>query len=272
MLVKYYVFQLQTKLDRYNAKSTTTGCAFFVFWLLQIRTCTMKYYVFLCISLLSFFGFSQEETAINDLDQNYREDQFYFAVTYNLLANKPESVSQQGFSSGFHFGFIRDMPFNKGRNWSVGLGLGLSINSYNQNLRVSKDTGKDYTFTVIDDSETDFTRNRYFTYLAEVPLELRWRNSNATSYKFWRIYSGVKFGYVFVNRTKYVGDPESISLNNVNSFENIQYGLTLGAGYNTWNFHLYYGLNGIFDETAKLEDGSSIDMKTLKIGLIFYIL
>jgi len=232
----------------------------------------MKYYVLFFISILSLFGHSQDDQTVNNVDENYREDQFYVAITYNLLANKPNKVSQQGFSSGFHLGFIRDMPFNQNRNWAVGLGLGLSVNSYNQNLRVSNDANSTFNYTVIDDSETAFTKNKYFTYLVELPLELRWRNSNAISYKFWRIYTGVKLGYVFANRTNYVGDPESVSFNNVNSFENIQYGLTLGAGYNTWNFHLYYALNGILDSTAKLENGSSIDMKAIKIGLIFYIL
>ena len=232
----------------------------------------MKQYLIIFIGMLSVVGYSQDDNVANGIDENYREDQFYIAVTYNLLTSKPRSVSQQGFSSGFHLGFIRDMPFNKERTWAVGLGLGLSVNSYNQNLRVSNDAIKNFIYTVIDDSDTPFTKNKYFTYLVEAPLELRWRSSNAKSYKFWRIYSGIKLGYVFANKTNYVGEPQSISLNNVNSFENIQYGLTLGAGYNTWNFHLYYSLNGIFDSTAKLEDGTSIDMKTVKIGLIFYIL
>jgi len=51
----------------------------------------------------------------------------------------------------------------------------------------------------------------------------------------------------------------------------VQYGLTLSAGYGTWNFHVYYGLNSIFDNNIQFE-GESMDMKSLKIGLMFYIL
>ena len=47
-----------------------------------------------------------------ELDSLYREDQFYIGVTYNLLGNLPSEVSQNGFSSGFHLGFIRDMPIS----------------------------------------------------------------------------------------------------------------------------------------------------------------
>lgn len=237
----------------------------------------MKQILLFFILGCGFLGFSQEELIQEPksesklVDEHYREDQFYLAVTYNLLTNKPNSVSQQGFSSGFHFGFVRDMPFNTSRTWSFGLGFGLSANAYNQNLRVSKDANT-INFGVINDTETSFTKNKYFTYLVEVPLELRWRNSTPTSYKFWRVYSGFKIGYVFANQTKYVGEPSSINLSAVDNFNKLQYGLSLGAGYNTWNFHLYYGLNSLFNKDSKLSDGSKISMKAVKIGLIFYIL
>ena len=65
-----------------------------------------------------------------ELYKNYREDQFYFSITYNILNNTSDGITQVGFSPGFHLGFIRDMPINKRRNVAVGVGLGLSINSY----------------------------------------------------------------------------------------------------------------------------------------------
>ena len=72
----------------------------------------MKYLYFLFVNL----GFSAilfgQNAALDTIsvDDKYREDQFYVAITYNLLGNKPNDVSQNGFSSGFHIGFIRDMP------------------------------------------------------------------------------------------------------------------------------------------------------------------
>lgn len=220
--------------------------------------------------LLSQFVLGQTTNDSTQVDSRYREDQFYVSATYNLLANKHEDVSQRGFSSGFHLGFIRDMPINKKRNVAVGLGIGLSANSYNQNLLIDEVAGE-YTYTVLDEDETSFSKNKFTTYVLEVPLEFRWRTSDASTYKFWRIYSGLKFGYVFANSTKFKGNSETIKLTNVSDFNTIQYGLTLSAGYDTWNIHFYYALNPIFESSAKIED-ATIDMSVARIGIMFYIL
>ncbi|GAL78818.1 hypothetical protein JCM19274_3376 [Algibacter lectus] len=77
--------------------------------------------------------FSQNEEVVEtEVDSKYKEDQFYFGVTYNLLGSRPTDVKQSGFSTGFHLGFIKDMPINAARNKAIGLGIGLSANSYNQ--------------------------------------------------------------------------------------------------------------------------------------------
>lgn len=233
----------------------------------------MKHAIVLLTVLMSCFGMSQnneDTTDKSELYKNYREDQFYASITYNLLNLKPNDVSQNGFSSGFHLGFIRDMPINERRNVAIGLGLGLSSNSYNQNIAILRSDDK-ITYNIINESEVNVSKNKFTTYLLEVPLEYRWRTSTTTTYSFWRIYSGFKFGYVFYNSTKYKSDNGNEKLSSVDDFNKLQYGLTLSVGYGTWNFHVYYGLNSIFDDSAKL-DGQSIDMKSLKIGLMFYIL
>jgi hypothetical protein len=205
------------------------------------------------------------------VDTKYREDQFYVAVTYDLLINKPEGLSQSSFSSGFHFGFIRDFPINKKRNLAIGIGLGLSTNSYHQNLLILEDDADNFSYSIIDKNEVTFTKNKFSTYLIEVPLEFRWRKSTPTQYRFWRIYSGLKLGYVFANSAKFNGTLGNSKSSNINDFKDLQYGFTLGAGYGTWNFHLYYGLNSIFKSNARIEN-KRIDLKSVKIGLIFYIL
>lgn len=206
----------------------------------------------------------------DDIDDKYREDQFYASVTYNILGEMPNGISQTGFSSGFHFGVIRDMPINTNRNVAIGLGLGLSSNSYNQNLLMEKNnTG--YTYSTVDETELNLLKNKFTTYLLEVPLEFRWRTSTATQYNFWRIYGGFKFSYLLYNSSKFKSDVNTIRLSNIDDFNALQYGLTLSAGYGTWNFHLYYGLNPIFKNSAQL-DNTSINMTSIKAGLIFYIL
>lgn len=235
----------------------------------------MKNYVFLLLVLYSFFGFSQRDDRNNrdksESDINYREDQFYASVTYNLLNEKPSGVSQSGFSSGFHLGFIRDMPLNERRNFAIGLGLGLSTNSYNQKNILIQEANSNVRFDIIDENEYGVTKNKFSTYLVEVPLEIRWRTSKTDDYNFWRIYTGFKVGYLLYNSTKFKSELGNVKLYDSDSFNSLQYGLTLSAGYSTWNFHVYYGLNPIFDTNTTLNN-ESIDMKFLKIGLMFYIL
>jgi len=231
----------------------------------------MKHNFFILLVVLSFFGFSQNDNIDKEeLYKNYREDQFYASITYNLLNNKPNDVSQSGFSSGFHLGFIRDMPINEKRNVAIGIGLGLSTNSYNQNLSILEDNNT-IIYSIINENEVNVSKNKFTTYLVEVPLEFRWRTSTATDYNFWRIYSGFKVGYLLYNSSKFKSDAGNQNFSNLDAFEKVQYGLTLSAGYGTWNFHVYYGLNSIFDSSAKL-DNEAIDMKSFKIGLMFYIL
>jgi len=205
-----------------------------------------------------------------ELDSLYREDQFYIGVTYNLLGSLPSGISQNGFSNGFHLGFIRDMPINKRRNLAFGLGIGYSWNSFNQNLLISKGTSNEYVYSIIEDNSV-FSKNKFSQHLVEFPFEFRWRSSTQSEYKFWRIYTGFKTGFVVINASKYEGSPENAKYRNIKDFNDLQYGLTFGIGYNTWNFYLYYALNPIFDSNALLNN-NTLEMNAIKIGLIFYIL
>ncbi|MDO5972488.1 porin family protein [Flavivirga aquimarina] len=231
----------------------------------------MKYHLFVSIFFLMSFVccFAQEEHINEEVDSLYKEDQFYAGVTYNLLGKKPANVSQSGFSLGFHLGFIKDMPINKNRNIAIGLGLGYSANSFNQNLLINKDNGG-VTYSVLESSST-YTKNKFSSHLIELPIEFRWRTSTATDYNFWRIYMGFKLGYVLTHTTKYKGDLGKIRYSDIEAFNDFQYGLTLSAGYNTWNVFLYYALNPIFSSDARL-NGNKMDMNAVKIGLMFYIL
>lgn len=229
----------------------------------------MKYFILSYLLLISFLGISQSNDK-TELYKNYREDQFYASITYNILNLKPDGLSQSGFSTGFHFGFIRDMPINADRDFALGLGLGLSSNSYNQNLLITEDN-KEYLFEIINEDEINVSQNKFTTYLVELPFEIRWRTSTATDYNFWRIYAGFKVGYVFYNSTKFRSNAGDVKLSNIDAFNQLQYGLTLSVGYGTWNFHAYYGLNPIFNEESIL-NGEQLDIASFKVGLMFYIL
>lgn len=227
--------------------------------------------VLICFSQIGRDTIPTKKDSIRIIDEKYREDQFYLSITYNLLAKIPENLSQRGFSSGFHFGFIRDFPVNEKRNVAFGVGLGLSSNSYNQNMLIAEHPNGEYNYSIVNEDSISFSKNKFTTYLVEIPLEFRWRTSTAKEYKFWRIYTGVKFGYVFYNSSKFEGDIGKIKNANIDDMTSFQYGLTLSIGYSTWNAHMYYGLNSIFDKSANI-DGQSLDMRSIKIGLMFYIL
>lgn len=219
-------------------------------------------------------AFSQEKlpltvrdtTFYTKVDSLYREDQFYLSITYNLFQQKPQSLSQNGFSTGLSIGFLRDMPINKKRTVAIAAGFGLSYNKYHQNLLVTETNG-DANYEILEDVSYD--RNKMEQVFLEVPIEFRWRNSTIQSHKFWRIYTGFKVRYLILDKTKFVGET-TITVFNNKDFDKIQYGPYIAFGYNTWNFHAYYGLNPLF-KSAEM-NGDKIKMTTLNIGLMFYVL
>ena len=201
-------------------------------------------------------------------DDRYLEDQFYMGITYNFLLQQPTGVTQRSLSYGLQMGLIKDIPINSKRTSAIGLGMGYGVYSYYSNLLASE-LGNSISYSVID-SDTDFVRNKVETHLVEFPVEYRWRNSTPTEYKFWRIYTGIKFAYLLAARSKFITNTEKIGFSNsdVNKF---QYGISVNFGYNTFNLQAYYALNNLFKDTAVLDSGD-IATKPLRLGLIFYIL
>ena len=217
--------------------------------------------------------FSQENTTTQDtlvmkVDSLYREDQFYFSITYNTLMHKPSGLSQSKFSSGLSLGFLRDMPINKNRTIAIASGIGLTYNNYNQNLAISS-SAENPVYTFID-SETEYDKNKFSQLLVDVPIEFRWRTSTYESHKFWRIYGGMKFSYLIYDRSIYNNGQDKVIVSGNKDFNKLQYGAYISSGYNTVNVYVYYGLNSLF-KSAKIND-ESINMKALNIGVIFYIL
>lgn len=218
--------------------------------------------------LICNIGYSQDEEVIV-ADSLYLEDQYYIGLTYNILQNRPDNVSQSNLSNGIQLGFIKDLPINSRRNKAFGIGLGYAVNTYFDNLKASELPDGTISYEVLS-GDIPFTKNKFITHVIELPIQYRWRTSTATTYKFWRIYGGAKLGYLFANRFRYKDDDENLGFSNPD-LNDFQYGLTLSIGYNTWNFYAYYGLNKIFDG-ATTTNGQSVNINDLKVGLLFYIL
>lgn len=214
-------------------------------------------------------AYAQETQTPQDTPARYKEDQFYVAIAYNVLLEKPTDVSQTNFSNGIQVGFIKDIPFSPKGNTALGIGIGYALNSYYSNLRASK-MGGDVVYEPIA-PDVSYKRNKLETHLVEMPVEFRWRTATAQTYKFWRIYTGVKFGYVFANASKYIESQDKDKFSNPD-IQPFQYGLYLSLGYNTWNFYANYQLRPLFKEGTETLTGEAIQMKPLQVGLIFYIL
>ena len=217
-------------------------------------------------------SFSQEDPSPVPIviDSLYREDQFYIGLTFHLLADLPESVSQSGFSGGLHLGFIRDFPLNKRRNIGLGAGLGWSVNLYGQELFIGEDSNNNTIFRNLNTGDIEFDSNRFTTQLIEAPIEFRWRTSTPDSYKFWRVYTGLRLGYIYHFKSTFKQGNNQVVQTDVPELERFRIGTTFTFGYSTFNFHVYYSLNPFFKD-AKLGD-TEIGITTIKLGLMFYIL
>lgn len=213
------------------------------------------------------FIFTKLQAQVNKdtIDLNYLEDQIYLSLTYNVLVDKPSTISQNGFSGGVSFGFIRDIPINKQRNFGFGVGLGYTYNAYIQNLKIIRENQATLFETV-----QNFKTNRLGISAVEFPLEIRWRNSTPQKYKFWRVYGGVKVAYVLSTKTTFIDAVESLTTKNIPEFNRIQYGFIVAAGYSTWNLYVYYGLNPFFKEVNF--NGEELNLRDFNLGLKFYIM
>ncbi len=216
-------------------------------------------------------GFGQEEENDIYLDEKYREDQLYAGFTYNLLTHVPSDVNLQGVSGGIAFGYLRDMPINERRNIAIALGLGLNFDQFGQTLFIGEDEANNSIFSVLDNT-VSYDSNRFSTATVEVPFEFRWRTSTAKDYKFWRIYTGFRVGYTYWYRANFKQSGNQVSQTDIPEFDRLRISANLSFGYGTFNFYTSYSINPYFKDAFISGTGEKVDFRTLKLGIIFYIL
>ena len=222
-----------------------------------------KLLIFLMLLPLTLFG--QEK--LKDVDLTfYREDQIYFGASFMLLNSNQEKFKRQGISKHFQLGFVRDIPIISSGKLAIGLGLGYSFQDYNSNLvRFNINNGSSIyivNYTLNQKSKLSFN-------FIEFPISLRWRNSSPDNHQFWRVYTGFKLQRNFFSKLKYSsGYTKNIS-NEVNNWKKELY---LSFGYNTWNFYFSYDLNQVMKNLRNQYSGKPFNIRSLKIGLIFFIL
>ncbi len=222
--------------------------------------------VLLVCNAFSLFG--QDSLLV---DKKYFEDQLYAGVTFNILNNKPENLQQKGISTGLQIGFIKDIPLNKKGTTALGIGVGYAYSKYSQNLKIQTSTDDSATeFSLLIDAD-DFT-NKFETHVIEFPFEIRiHRASSPTIYKFLRIYLGGKVSYVISSRSSFSDADESFHIQPLPYVNKWQYGPYFVMGWGTWNLYAYYNANGLFSDAPTSESVNLTDLRSLKIGLQFYI-
>lgn len=220
--------------------------------------------LFIFCSLFLFFKL-HAQVENDTIDTRYLEDQIYLSLTYNILVDKPTTISQNGFSGGVSVGFIKDLPINKQRNFGFGIGVGYAYNAYIQNLKISQTE----QITIFQTAK-DFKTNRLTISALEFPIELRWRNSTPQKYKFWRVYGGLKISYIISAKTKFRNSIETLTTKNIAELNRIQYGLILSTGFSTWDLYIYYGMNKFFKEVEFNEE--KLILKDFNVGVKFYIM
>ncbi len=228
--------------------------------------------LFLVLLLPAFFCLAQEEVEESIfLDKKYREDQLYVGVTYNLLTSVPSGVNLQGVSGGIEFGYLRDMPINERRNISIALGLGFNFDQLGQTLFIGEGEDNTTIFRILDNT-VNYDSNRFSTATIELPFEFRWRTSTTKDYTFWRIYTGFRVGYTYWYRARFKQSGNRVSQTDIPEFDQLRLSAHLSFGYGTFNFYTSYSINPYFKDAKTSNTGESIDFRTLKLGIIFYIL
>jgi hypothetical protein len=232
-----------------------------------------KAFLILSCLLLSLNTFGQSSKVTDSLyqpDPHYLEDQLYFGISYIILKNMPENMTQNGFSNTVKFGFIRDLPINERRNFGFGLGLGLSWETYYQNLKLTVDEQTGALISQILTNEA-YSSNSFRLNKIDIPFEIRWRGSTPEKYKFWRLYTGITLSYVYTNSANYVTDKIDVTYKNLNIINPWQLGANVSAGYGTWNFTFYYGLSNLVKDNFQL-GGQTLKLNNMQFGFVYYFL
>jgi hypothetical protein len=198
--------------------------------------------------ILSSFLVSYAQDA--EEDSFYREDQFYFGVSYLVNESKAVSFNQEGLSGQFSLGFIRDFPLHRSGRLALGLGLGYERLSLRNNIRWNLEEAQ---------PEFSYAQNpQPFSFQSlSLPVELRWRSSSLTKYAFWRVYSGMKWNRNWALKSE---QQQLLSEWIPSAY--------LSVGYNTWNLQLAYTLKPLFVQSIVMEDEANI--RLLSLGLVFY--
>ena len=144
--------------------------------------------------------------------------------------------------------------------------LNLVLNpSKGKNLKIFNIRSPEVVSSIFLDWDTN---HKYSFNEIQIPVEIRWRSSSVSKYRFWRIYTGLKYSRLLSQKYKYKDQNSTFSTSDVFINRN-QLGFTINIGYNTWNLGLYKSIVPFFNKNNK---NLPVDAEQFKLGLVFYIL
>ncbi len=209
---------------------------------------------------------SEEGSENEKVSNTFREDQFYLGVSFVALLSNTSSFDQRGLSSQLQLGWVRDIPLVASSKLALGFGLGHAFHRYTTNLRLQVSEGVSTNYML--DTAEDAPKTIFAARSIDFPISLRWRDATPDSFAFWRIYAGVKLRWNYWAKQKNALSKTSI-LADLNRWNTEAF---LNFGYNTWNFYLAYDLQPLFIPITLLDSPDQLQIRPIRIGLIFYIL
>jgi len=104
------------------------------------------------------------------------------------------------------------------------------------------------------------------------PVEFRLRGSRYDKFKFWRVYTGVIFGYTLGAFSDYDNGKVWIRYRNLKQLPSkYQYGFHFYAGYAELNAFIYIGLNDLFSPDVEV-GGTHIPLQDIRFGVMLSFL
>lgn len=212
----------------------------------------------------------------------YPTDRFIVTVFSDIWQDVPENMELTTIQRGVNISALQDMPLGRS-NFSIAAGLEFSSHNMYSNKRYwFNPNSENFDFYPI---HHDYDKNKVSLNYIDVPVQFRFRSRGLD--RTFRLYAGMKAGYLINAHTKYVGkqaffDPFDIYIPydaNYNhgsppttrttkikehKLENIlkyRIGLTAMVGYGSMNLYIYYPLTKVF------EDNSAEDMAPFSLGL-----
>jgi len=215
----------------------------------------------LFFSLLAISAFSQEtpDNLLDELDAVDSKDRVIFELVQNNWLNAPDSVAYKWYSVGFNTYLMYDVALNKDRNFSLAPGIGLSVNSWYNDGRLSLDTATNITrYNEVDDQLVGsgpllYDKNKLSAIYGDFYGEFRFRTDPDKFSRRYKAAVGFKLGYLLSSYEKYRGANEETNIGEVKyksykipNMNNIRFGVTGRIGYSNFNLVGFYSLSTLF--------------------------